>query len=113
MRQMESVIIITMIDHYQITTLIRYMPFPVFVLSLYLTTFIIAVLLRLGHNRIHKKRKKDLERYYQEAMSHSTPLPPYVGKPMDVAYAYLYLASDESGFVTGSEITIDGGASIV
>lgn len=48
-----------------------------------------------------------------KAMSHSTPLPPYVGEPMDIAYAYLYLASDESRFVTGSEITIDGGASIV
>lgn len=48
-----------------------------------------------------------------KAMSHSTPLPPYVGEPMDIAYAYLYLASDESRFVTGSEITIDGGVSIV
>ncbi|MHB9096030.1 MAG: SDR family oxidoreductase [Eubacteriales bacterium] len=28
---------------------------------------------------------------------------------MDIAYADLYLASDESKFVTGSELTIDGG----
>ena len=34
-----------------------------------------------------------------------------VGQPEDVAYAVLYLASDESGFVTGSEIRIDGGIS--
>lgn len=34
-----------------------------------------------------------------------------IGKPDDVAYAVLYLASDESQFVTGSEIKIDGGIS--
>jgi NAD(P)-dependent dehydrogenase (short-subunit alcohol dehydrogenase family) len=33
----------------------------------------------------------------------------YIGKPADIAYADLYLASDESLFVTGSELTIDGG----
>jgi NAD(P)-dependent dehydrogenase (short-subunit alcohol dehydrogenase family) len=34
-----------------------------------------------------------------------------IGQPDDVAYAVLYLASDESGFVTGTEIRIDGGIS--
>ncbi|MBI1260353.1 MAG: glucose 1-dehydrogenase [Rhizobiales bacterium] len=34
-----------------------------------------------------------------------------VGDPDDVAYAVLYLASDESKFITGSEIKIDGGIS--
>ncbi len=33
----------------------------------------------------------------------------YIGRPMDIAYADLYLASDESIFSTGSEITADGG----
>jgi len=30
--------------------------------------------------------------------------------PMEVAYAVLYLASDESTFTTGAEFIIDGGA---
>lgn len=32
-----------------------------------------------------------------------------VGQPEDIAYGILYLASDESKFVTGSELVIDGG----
>ena len=32
-----------------------------------------------------------------------------VGKPEDIAFGVLYLASDESSFVTGSELVIDGG----
>lgn len=32
-----------------------------------------------------------------------------VGEPDDIAYGILYLASDESKFVTGSELVIDGG----
>jgi NAD(P)-dependent dehydrogenase (short-subunit alcohol dehydrogenase family) len=34
-----------------------------------------------------------------------------IGKPEDVAMAALYLVSDESRFVTGSEIKVDGGIS--
>ena len=33
----------------------------------------------------------------------------HVGEPDDIAYGILYLASDESKFVTGSELVIDGG----
>ncbi|HHF7366435.1 TPA: SDR family oxidoreductase [Legionella bozemanae] len=32
-----------------------------------------------------------------------------VGEPLDVAYAVLYLASEESKFVTGSDLIVDGG----
>ena len=34
-----------------------------------------------------------------------------VGKPSEVAYGILYLASDESSYTTGSELLIDGGIS--
>ena len=33
-----------------------------------------------------------------------------VGGPIEVAYAVLYLSSDESSFVTGSELVVDGGS---
>lgn len=33
----------------------------------------------------------------------------HVGDPIDIAYGILYLVSDESKFVTGSELVIDGG----
>lgn len=52
------------------------------------------------------------EMFKDEKMSnwaHSvTPLPD-LGKPEDVAYGVLYLASDESKFVTGIELPIEGG----
>ena len=32
-----------------------------------------------------------------------------MGEPDDIAYGIVYLASDESKFVTGSELVIDGG----
>ena len=34
------------------------------------------------------------------------------GKPIEIAYGALFLASNESSFMTGSEIVIDGGATI-
>ena len=35
-----------------------------------------------------------------------------VGKPEEVAYAALFLASDEASFITGEHLVVDGGASV-
>jgi 3-oxoacyl-[acyl-carrier protein] reductase len=32
-----------------------------------------------------------------------------IGKPEDIAYAALFLASDESDFITGEILTVSGG----
>jgi cyclopentanol dehydrogenase len=45
---------------------------------------------------------------YRRNRMERTPLA-RIGRPEDVAYGALYLASDESSFVTGSELVIDGG----
>ena len=34
------------------------------------------------------------------------------GEPNDIAYAMLYLASDEAKYVTGQTLTIDGGSTL-
>lgn len=47
------------------------------------------------------------EAYYKQLVG-GNPLPRQ-GKPVEIAYGVLYLASDESGFSTGSELVIDGG----
>jgi len=45
---------------------------------------------------------------FQERVLSSIPLG-HMGDPMDVAYGVLYLLSDESKYVTGTELIIDGG----
>jgi len=51
-----------------------------------------------------KQRERRLRKVTQEI-----PLR-RLGKPMDIAYAALYLASEESSFVTGSILVVDGGS---
>ncbi len=47
----------------------------------------------------------------ERSLAASQPLP-IAGKPEDIASAILFLASDESRFVTGQTISIDGGLSV-
>jgi len=35
-----------------------------------------------------------------------------VGKPLEVAYAALFLVSDESSFITGQVLFVDGGRTV-
>lgn len=53
----------------------------------------------------------DLEQRRREILAHVSSNIPlgHMGEPNDVAYLALYLASDESKFMTGSELVIDGG----
>jgi len=54
---------------------------------------------------------KKSEMGYENYKQHQATLQPigFIGEPIDVAYAILYLASDESRFMTASELVIDGG----
>ena len=60
-------------------------------------------------NSIHPGMEGGLPAY-EKLMSEKHPIG-HVGEPIDVAYGCLYLASDESKFVTGAQLYIDGGYS--
>lgn len=53
---------------------------------------------------------KEIPEQHFEAIKASIPLKT-VAQPIDIAYGYLYLASDEARFVSGICLTIDGGTS--
>lgn len=47
---------------------------------------------------------------YEEMIQAKHPIG-YLGEPLDIAYAVLYLASDEAKFTTGASLYVDGGYS--
>jgi 3alpha(or 20beta)-hydroxysteroid dehydrogenase len=49
-----------------------------------------------------------LPRHAQERLANAAPLK-RAATPEEIAYGSLYLCSDEAGFVTGTELIIDGG----
>lgn len=53
------------------------------------------------------ERGMSLEEYEKE-MAADHPIG-HIGRPEDIASAYLYLASDEAAFVTGTTLMVDGG----
>jgi NAD(P)-dependent dehydrogenase (short-subunit alcohol dehydrogenase family) len=59
---------------------------------------------------IHEWRDADLTREQHQRLGamHLTRL----GTPQDVAYATVYLASSEAGFVTGINLSVDGGSTV-
>jgi len=62
-----------------------------------------------------ERRKEFIERFgdiFHARRRLYQPLP-VAGLPADIAYCAVYLASDESRFVTGTNITVDGGMTAV
>ncbi len=57
----------------------------------------------------HTKERLDNEPGFREMVMKSFLLQ-RLGDPMDIGYACVYLASDESSWVTGIDIRVDGGA---
>ncbi len=63
------------------------------------------------HTELTEKEAQDsglMPEQYFEKVGKMHPLG-HIGEPIDIAYVSLYLASDESKWVTGSEFVVDGG----
>lgn len=58
------------------------------------------------------KRKKDRKFVHLTDKDHSQHLVGRVGLPEDIAKACLFLTSDDAGFITGTNLIIDGGMSV-
>jgi NAD(P)-dependent dehydrogenase (short-subunit alcohol dehydrogenase family) len=59
--------------------------------------------------RLSAEEAKEAMKQVEEGLSHYQPIP-RAGLPEDVAHAALWLAGDDSSFVTGINLVVDGGA---
>lgn len=60
----------------------------------------------------HLKEYTESERLaYVNKISSDIPLK-RIAEPEDIGWAAVFLASDEAGFITGTSLTVDGGASV-
>ena len=84
-------------DHYQIGDIIAKVPLPLVFIGLCLICFGISTFLRIVHNKIHKKRKEDMEKYYQYAEEFSYP---------DIQSAIRALAAARRAKDLGGELTV-------
>lgn len=69
------------------------------------------VLSRYG-KEAHEEYVKRFEDVHFLGMKLNQPMN-RIGRPEDVAYAAVFLASDEAGFITGSNLVVDGGLTCV
>lgn len=58
------------------------------------------------------KKKKDRKFTVLTEQDHMQHLAGRVGTPADIAHAILYLASEKAGFITGTNMIIDGGMTV-
>ncbi len=84
-------------DHYQVGSMTKYLPMPVLILLMVLLGFGVATGLRLIHNAIHKRRKAEMELYYQQADAFSYP---------DIRSAIKALADIDRPRDLGGELTV-------
>lgn len=84
-------------DHYQVERMTEYLPMPLVILIMILLAFGVATGLRLIHNAIHKRRKAEMELYYQQAEAFAYP---------DIRTAIKALADMDRPRDLGGELTV-------
>jgi NAD(P)-dependent dehydrogenase (short-subunit alcohol dehydrogenase family) len=65
----------------------------------------------LGGRKLKAGANVSLEETLRPAFAQMQPIP-RAGEPRDIANAALFLASDESSFITGHELVVDGGLTV-